>query len=391
MTFSDNFNRADGSPGAGWVQVSGTWSIVSNQLSPGAAGGTIVIRAATAMATSDHSAQVTIAATTSASQGVWCRGDATLSQGYLWRNNGTSWSLFSVVGGTFTSIGTYSAAAAAGDIAKIQVIGSTIKGFVNGVERLSVVNSAVTTGTAVGVRSDSTSGLKYDDFVAQDSVTTATLGIASAGETAQTLVGTKSATLNPAIASASAQTLVGTKSATLNPATAVGIAQSVAGTKSATLNPATAAGTAQALAGTKSAPLNTAGVVETSQSLAGTKSAILGSALVSEAAQTLTGGKHAVLAPAGAATSAQAVTGTKTAALGVAGISESTGLLVGTKTSVLPDALEAVSAHGLQAGRAMTPSPERTCTIPAESRRLTVTAESRRCTVAAESRTLTVR
>ena len=34
-TFTDDFNRADGSPGAGWVQVSGTWSIISNQLSSG--------------------------------------------------------------------------------------------------------------------------------------------------------------------------------------------------------------------------------------------------------------------------------------------------------------------------------------------------------------------
>lgn len=173
-SFADNFNRADGAPGAGWVLVSGPWTIISQQLSSGAAGGTVVIRAATAMATSDHSAQITIAATTSASQGVWCRGDLTLDNGYVLRNNGSSWALFSVVAGAFTSIGTFAAAAAPGDVAKIQVAGSTITGWINGVSRISVTNTAVTTGTSVGLRADSTSALRFDDFTAADAATAVT-------------------------------------------------------------------------------------------------------------------------------------------------------------------------------------------------------------------------
>ena len=102
-SFSDNFNRADSTDlGASWVEVSGDWSIVSNQLSPGAAGGTIILRCATAMSGNDHFAQITIAATGAVSQGVWCRGNSNISQGYLWRNNGTSWDMFSVVGGSCT-------------------------------------------------------------------------------------------------------------------------------------------------------------------------------------------------------------------------------------------------------------------------------------------------
>ena len=151
-SFSDDFNRADSTDlGANWVEVSTTdWAIVSNRLSPGAAGGTIVVRAATAMASSDHYAQVTIAATTSASQGVWYRVDSTLNSGYLWRNNGSSWNLFKVVSGTFTSIGSFAAAAVSGDVAKVQAVGSTIKGYVNGVERVSVTDTAVASGTSVG-------------------------------------------------------------------------------------------------------------------------------------------------------------------------------------------------------------------------------------------------
>jgi hypothetical protein len=168
-SFADDFNRADSTNlGAGWVEVSGDWSIVSNQLSPGAAGGTIILRAATAAATDDNYSQVAIASATVASQGVWCRGDATIANGYLWRNNGTQWDLFSVVGGSFTVIGTFVAAAANGDVMKVQAVGTAIKGFVNGVERASATNSAVATGKNFGIRSESVSGVRYDNYAGGD-------------------------------------------------------------------------------------------------------------------------------------------------------------------------------------------------------------------------------
>lgn len=168
ITFQDDFNRADGSPGANWVQVSGTWAIISNQLSTGTTGSGILLRAATAMLSNDHYAQVTIAATTPVSHGIWCRGDNTLQTGYAVRNNGTNWALFSVVGGSFTSIGTYAAAAIAGDVVKIQAIGTSIKVFINDVERISATNSAVTTGTTVGIRADANSLFRFDNFVASE-------------------------------------------------------------------------------------------------------------------------------------------------------------------------------------------------------------------------------
>src|ERR1044072_4222710 len=208
--FTDDFNRADGAPGSGWVLVSGPWTIISQQLSAGAAGGTVVIRAPTAMASSDHSAQITIAATTSASQGVWCRGNSDLTSGYVLRNNGSSWALFSVVGGTFTSIGTYAAAAAPGDVAKIQVAGSTITAYINGISRISVTNTAVTTGTAVGLRADSTSALRFDDFSAADasaSVTgTATAsfgGLTATASGVPTVMGSATASFGALTATAS--------------------------------------------------------------------------------------------------------------------------------------------------------------------------------------------
>jgi len=341
-TFTDDFNRANSTDlGSGWAEVSGDWSVVSNQLSPGAAGGTIILRAAGAMDSNDNSAQVTIAATAAVSQGVWCRGNSNISQGYLWRNNGTSWDLFQVVGGSFTNIGTYTAAAATGDVAKVQAVGSTIKGFVNGVQRVSVTDTGVTTGTSVGIRGESSGSLRYDDFSAADVTAGATLGIASSTETAQPLTGAKVATLGTAMEAGSAQALVGAKTGALGFASAVESAQPLTGTKTATLAPAAEQDAAQALSGVKAGTLGTAGAVETAQPLA------------------------------------TAVTAT----LATAGAVETALSLVGAKTATLTPALEADTARPLTVPSTTVPSPERTYRIPAEHRRLAVAAEHRTLTV----------
>lgn len=298
-SFTDDFDRANSSDlGAGWVEVSGDWSIVSNQLSPGAAGGTIILRAAGPMDSNDHSAQVTIAATVAASQGVWCRGNANISSGYLWRNDGSSWDLFSVVGGSFTVIGSYAAAAAPGDVAKVQAVGSTIKAFVNGIERVSLTNTHVTTGTSVGLRSESTNAIRFDDFTAADVTAGATLGTADATETGQPLTGSKTATLSPATATETVRPLTGVKTGTLGTAAASETAQDLAGSMTATLGAASEAAAAQPLAGAKAALPSAAAETETAQPLAALMSGTLGTVASVEAAQPLAGAKSATLSPA---------------------------------------------------------------------------------------------
>jgi hypothetical protein len=356
--FSDNFDRASASDlGAGWVEVSGDWSIVSNQLSPGSVGGTIILRAAGAMDSSDHYAQVTIAATTPVSQGVWCRGNSDLTSGYAWRNNGSNWSLFSVLAGAFTSIGTYTAAAVAGDVAKVQAVGSTIKGFVNGVERVSVVNTAVTTGTSVGIRSEANTGLRFDNFAAADVTADAALGAATEADSAQQLTGGKTATLSLASASEAAQPVTGAKAATLGTAAASEAAQQLAGAKTAILGTATETASTQALAGAKTATLTPVDEQNTAQALNGVKTGVLG---VAESVEEV-----------------QPITGTVTATLSAAGSVETALPLVGVKTAVLVPALEADTARPLTVSSTTVPSPERTYRIPAESRRLVVAAENR--------------
>lgn len=321
-TFTDDFNRADSTDlGAGWVEVSGDWSIVSGQLAPDTSSGNTILRATAPMDSSDNYAQVTIAATTAASQGVWCRGDATLSNGYLWRTNGSSWDLFAVVGGGFTVIGTYAVPVTAGDVAKVQAVGSTIKGFVNGVERVSVASTTVTTGVNVGLRIMALPGLRYDDFAAGDVTAGADLPPASSVETAQPLTATKTSSLAPATEAASPQPLTGTKTGALPPAAEQG--------------------TAQALAATKAATLPTSTTLETAQPLAATLLAALSAASTNETAQPLTGAKTATLTPAPETDTARPLTTQSTA----------------------------------------TPSPEHTIQIPAEDRRLVVAAEDRTLTV----------
>ncbi|MEH0657771.1 hypothetical protein QA860_08490 [Streptomyces stelliscabiei] len=317
-SFSDDFNRADSSDlGAGWVEVSGDWSIVSQQLSPGAAGGTIILRAAGAMDTDDHYAQITIAATVAASQGVWCRGNSNISSGYLWRNDGSTWDLFSVVGGSFTAIGSYAAAAAPGDVAKVQAVGSTIKAFVNGIERVSITNTHVTTGTSVGIRSESAGGIRFDDFTAAD--VTAGVALGSAAES--------------------------------------GDAQPLVGAKAAVLAAASEDGAAQALGGVKAGVLGAAGVVES--------------------AQPPIGAKAATLAPAAGQEAAQALGGVVSAVLGVVEAVEAALPLTGAKAATLTPGSETEAARLLSSASVTVPSPERTFTVPAERRVFAVVAEDR--------------
>jgi len=352
-TFADDFNRANSTDlGAGWVEVSGDWSIVSNQLSPGSAGGTIILRAAGAMDSSDHYAQVTIAATAAVSQGVWARGNSNISQGYLWRNNGTSWDLFQVVGGSFTVIGTYTAAAAPGDVAKVQVVGSTIKGFVNGVQRVSVTDTAVTTGTSVGIRGESSGSLRYDDFSAGDIVNGATLGIASATETAQTLTGAKTATLGPASSSETAQPQNGGKAATLTPAAVTEAAQPLGSAKVATLGIPVAVEAAQPAAGAKNTALSAAAASETAQPLAAAKTYPLAPAAASAAAQALTGAKTALLPPAVEVENVQPLAAAMTAPLDAAVSVETAQPLAGAKSATIGPALEISTARALTAAGA---------------------------------------
>jgi len=166
--YSDNFNRADSTTvGANWTEIVDDWSIKSDQLAPGLTT-TGVILYNLPLDTVDHYAEIAMPVASTTSMGVFARSDLAGNSFYALRSNGTSWNLFTNISGTFTSIGSYAATLANGDVARIQCVGSTIKAFINGVERISVTNTAITTGTYTGVRSTQSSTARYDNFTAAD-------------------------------------------------------------------------------------------------------------------------------------------------------------------------------------------------------------------------------
>lgn len=166
-TYTDDFNRPDSTSIGNWTETAGDWSIKSNELAPDSAALSIVLYAS-ALSTSDHYAEIVLSVAPPLSMGVFARSDIAGNSFYLWRNDGTTWNLFHNLGGSFTSVGSYAAAAANGDVARVQCIGSTIKAFVNGVERVSVTDVTIPAGTFVGMRCSASATARYDNFIAAD-------------------------------------------------------------------------------------------------------------------------------------------------------------------------------------------------------------------------------
>jgi hypothetical protein len=289
-TFTDDFNRSDSTNlGGGWVQVSGTWSISSNRLSSGNAGGTIILRAAGAMATSDHSVQVTIAATAAVSHGVWARGNSNISSGYLFRNDGSSWNVFSVVGGSFTSIGSYAAAAVAGDVAKLEVVGSTIKGYVNGTLRVTVTDTAVTTGTSVGIRAESTNSLRFDDFTAADVTSGVTGDAALSGTATLSASGLRAASSTASLAATAALSASGQTAVVATAGATATATLSATGQRSAAASGSLAAGASLAATGLVDAAAQAAVDATAVLAVSGTRQAQADTELVADIALTARG------------------------------------------------------------------------------------------------------
>jgi hypothetical protein len=169
-SYSDNFNRPDSTNIGSWTEIDDNWSIISNQLAPGTTTLGLVVYQSP-LATVDHYAEIVLSVAGGVSSGVFARSDITANTFYLWRNSGTAWNLFSNIGGNFVSIGSYAAPAVNGDVARIECIGSTIKGYVNGVERVSATDTSIPTGQYVGLRSEASSSARYDNFLAADNGT----------------------------------------------------------------------------------------------------------------------------------------------------------------------------------------------------------------------------
>ncbi len=168
FTRADNANISTGAPNGitYTTMASGTAAIASNLChDTNTANAGVAFVASTTLTSSDHHCQVTVGAFTASGVkdvncGAYCRldGSATrngymaflqVSAGPIWKVNLLKW-----VSGTPTTIATGTSigrAPQASDTVKLVVSGTTITGYFNGAQNVTVTDSAITTGTHCGL------------------------------------------------------------------------------------------------------------------------------------------------------------------------------------------------------------------------------------------------
>lgn len=155
-TVSDNFNRADTSTITGATELSGDWAIVSNkvQCNDDLGGLGYYLRYDTSVGSDDMYAQVVTTSTQAnglSNAGVLCRGQTgATNTSYQFVTNipGDGWAFWRIVAGTETQIVVGGATIVSGDTVRLEVIGSLLRGRING----TLVALAKDTNIASGSR-----------------------------------------------------------------------------------------------------------------------------------------------------------------------------------------------------------------------------------------------
>lgn len=159
-TISDDFNRADSTNlGASWTEVEGDLQIVDNKVRAVTVAQRSTIRHTSVLDSNDHAAQlelVSLMAAASRLTLVACRFSASALTFYAFRrlHDGTNYvhRLEKSIGGATTVIaGPTIEAFTAGEVLKVQAVGSTIKAFIDGVEKHSVTDTDIPAGTRAGL------------------------------------------------------------------------------------------------------------------------------------------------------------------------------------------------------------------------------------------------
>lgn len=204
---TDAFNRADSTTTLGtadtgqtWVARRGTWGILSNTAYV-ASGATNDDHAVVDTGVTDYYVTALITASPT-NVGLVARHSATDTHYLATYDGSNACTLWKVVSGTYTQLGTASDTLAAGDTLGIKCVGSTIQYLRNDVVKITATDSALT-GTYVGMRlGATTSASRYDAFSALVPVATlasdafnradsaVTMGTADTGQTWTPLSGT---------------------------------------------------------------------------------------------------------------------------------------------------------------------------------------------------------
>lgn len=186
MEFSDNFNRADSTNlGASWTETTGTdIQISTNKLISSSAPCEALV--ATIISSADAYTQVKWVGglTGSARPGLYVRGDADLSDGYMaqFRYSNSDILLYRKVAGSFTAVldGTTSITYSANDVLRFEVETTggnpVLRAYVNGVLKETYTDTdgtKITTAGYAGLRF-ATTDEQVDDFEAGILATTGT-------------------------------------------------------------------------------------------------------------------------------------------------------------------------------------------------------------------------
>jgi hypothetical protein len=171
---SDTFDRADSATVGGFWNTNALFKIASNKLTRAASSGTIsILSSATAMSTPNHKATVTINRGTAVTTGLVVRrvddNNFYAARVNIATNNIL---LYKVVGGVTTSLsGLDNQWLAEGSTLTLEVIGTTLKAYYNGVQVLTTTanEAALVAGTGVGIRSDAAGATlpTFDNFTAE--------------------------------------------------------------------------------------------------------------------------------------------------------------------------------------------------------------------------------
>lgn len=182
-THTDSFTAGDSSTLSGdltWNEYSASkeWAVASNRASMTGNGGWSRARADHDLDTDDHYAEATLVACTpgsTAAVGVICRKDGTTTETFygFWpiTGGGTGHRLRKFVTGTETVIEDIATTFSANEVAKVQADGSSITGWLDGVQVADGTDTDITGNLRTGIVAFSNAGGTsnlLDDFTAED-------------------------------------------------------------------------------------------------------------------------------------------------------------------------------------------------------------------------------
>jgi len=182
--FSDDFNRADNDLlGGNWVERGGSdFDIVTNRVEyiTYAGASHAVVYNPTGITGADYTVQAVVNSVTGNTHNGVCGRrvnfgglDSNSYTAFIHESNNFLY-LFKKVSGTWTELGSYAVAINPGTdyTVKLSMQGTTIKAFLDGVERISVTDTALSAaGDACIDGDESSAGTRWDNFLVEDFAT----------------------------------------------------------------------------------------------------------------------------------------------------------------------------------------------------------------------------